>query len=189
MFPDGTKSSNAVMLTYHQSCPETFTWGQFHTKCRSHEMPQSSITTMRLKIAYPKFHSNPTGAGKITTDLACNGCLWKPSMILEKNYRLHAVLCACDVSYMYASACIMKRLPCWNSRLLGWRTLQFPRHGGRTPDPPWQTSHHAAGRHTASHCSSHLQVPSVPLTGYKFTCDCVCDSGIFGFGQFLTYHI
>ena len=34
--PDGTKLLPEPLLTYQQSCPVTFIWGQFHESCQSH---------------------------------------------------------------------------------------------------------------------------------------------------------
>ena len=59
LLPDGTKPLPEPMLIDHQCSPVTFILGQFH------EMPQSSITEVSLKITYLKFHSNLPGANEL----------------------------------------------------------------------------------------------------------------------------
>ena len=56
---DGTKPLPEPMLTDYQWSPVTFILGQFH------EMPQPSVTKIRFKITYLKFHSNFPGVNEL----------------------------------------------------------------------------------------------------------------------------
>ena len=59
LLPDGTKPLPEPMLTDHQWSPVIFILGQFQ------EMTQPSITKIRLKITYLKFHSNIPGVNEL----------------------------------------------------------------------------------------------------------------------------
>ena len=50
LLPDGTKPLPEPMLTFHNLSPVTFILGLFQ------EMPQRSVTKIRLKITYLKFY-------------------------------------------------------------------------------------------------------------------------------------
>ena len=60
LFPDCTKPLPEPMLTDHQWSPS-----DIHTRAISQQMPQPSITKIRLKITYLNFHSNFPGANEI----------------------------------------------------------------------------------------------------------------------------
>ena len=78
LLPDGTKPLPEPMWTDHQWSPVIFILGQFHMR-----MPQpSSITKIRLKIAFLEFHSNFPGANEL------NARLISP---LHTHWRQHSV--------------------------------------------------------------------------------------------------
>ena len=61
LLPDGTKPLPEPMLSDHQLNPL-----DIHIRAISQQMPQPSITKIRLKITYPKFQSNFPGANELT---------------------------------------------------------------------------------------------------------------------------
>ena len=72
LLPDSTKP--ASMLTYHQYGPKTFIWEQFH------EIPQPSLTEIRLKITHLKFHSIlPRTNELIAFEIALAPAIMKPT--------------------------------------------------------------------------------------------------------------
>ena len=60
LLPDGTKPLPEPMLTNHH-----LKSSDIHIRAISQEMPQPSITKIRLKITYLKFHSNFPGANEL----------------------------------------------------------------------------------------------------------------------------
>ena len=60
LLPDGTKPLSEPMLTDHH-----LKSSDIHSRTILQEMPQPSITKIRLKVTYLKFHSNFPGANEL----------------------------------------------------------------------------------------------------------------------------
>ena len=66
LLPDGTKPLPEPMLSDHQWSPS-----DIHSRAISQEMPQPSITKIRLKITYLTFHSHFPGANALSQYHGC----------------------------------------------------------------------------------------------------------------------
>ena len=71
LLPDSTKPLSKPMLTDHH-----LKSSDIHSRAISQEMPQPSITKIRLKITYLKFHSNFSGANELIYDM-CLQLIWR----------------------------------------------------------------------------------------------------------------
>ena len=73
---DGTKPLPEPMLTDHQWSPK-----DIDIRAISQEMPQPSITKIRLKIKYLNFHSNLPGANELTEICSQSPTDDKPALV------------------------------------------------------------------------------------------------------------
>ena len=71
LLPDGTKPLPEPMLTYHQSSPVAFTWGQFHTKCSIYPWHEFENHQFKVTATFPR--------GQWVNSLWPSGTVWHRS--------------------------------------------------------------------------------------------------------------